>query len=104
MSTTSIKNQLKYVETYGNKKPIKEGWRDEKNQVNDYKSLRSAALVIPNGIVVIDFDGDNINKNGIPQDEKIISYLLKKYKPYWTKSRKNHIHLYFRIPNGLEIS
>lgn len=103
MSTTSIKNQLKYVETYDNKKPIKEGWRDEKNQVNDYKSLRSAALVIPNGIVVIDFDGDNINKNGIPQDEKIISYLLKKYKPYWTKSRKNHIHLYFRIPNGLEI-
>ena len=43
MSTTSIKNQLKYVETYDNKKPIKEGWRDEKNQVNDYKSLRSAA-------------------------------------------------------------
>lgn len=102
MSASSNTTKLRFVRINDDKNPI-EKWKDSHNLSNDYKNLRGAALVIPEGIVVIDFDGDNLNKDGVSQDEKIINYLLKKYKPYWVKSRKNHIHLYFKIPEELKI-
>lgn len=102
MSTSSNTPKLKFVRINDDKNPI-EKWKDNSNLSNDYTKLRGAALVIPEGIVVIDFDGDNLNKEGTSQDEKIINYLLKKYKPYWVKSRKNHIHLYFKLPDELKI-
>lgn len=102
MSTTSTTPKLKFVRINDNKEPI-EKWKDNHNLSEDYKKLRGCALVIPKGIVVVDFDGDNLDKNGVSQDERIFNYILEKYKPYWVKSKKNHIHLYFRIPDELKI-
>ena len=102
MSASSDSKKLKFVRINDNKQPI-EKWKDHNNLSDNYTMLRGASLVIPEGIVIIDFDGDNTNKNGIQKDDIIVNYILKKYKPYWVKSRKNHIHLYFKIPEGLEI-
>lgn len=68
-----------------------------------HENMKNAALLVPDGIVVVDFDGDNIDKNGKIYDEDIIFYLLNKYRPYWTKSRPNHFQLYFKIPDNLKM-
>lgn len=102
MSTSSNSTKLKFVRINDDKQPI-EKWKDNINLSDNYTELRGASLVIPKGIVIIDFDGDNINKSGVSKDDGIANYILKEYKPYWVKSRKNHIHLYFKIPEGLDI-
>ncbi len=90
---------LKYIEVSSDKKPK---YTFDKAK-NSYENMENAALLVPDNIVVIDFDGDNIDKNGRIYDEDIIFYLLKKYRPYWTKSRPNHFQLFFRKPKNLKI-
>lgn len=75
----------------------------EENQYYDYSSFPSMGLIIPEGYVIIDFDGDNVSNDNIIYDEKIVSWILKKYPTHWTKSRPNHFHLYYKIPQGIYV-
>lgn len=90
---------IKFVEVNNNKIPI-HSFSEAKVSHNN---MKNAALLVPNDVVVVDFDGDNIHKNGQIYDEKIIFYLLTKYRPYWTKSRPNHFQLYFKMPKDLKM-
>lgn len=90
---------LKYIEVNANKKPK---YTFDKAKTS-YEDMNNAALLVPEGVVIVDFDGDNIDKKGRVWDEDIIFYLLKKYKPYWTKSRPQHFQLYFKLPKDLNL-
>lgn len=93
---------IKYIQVNPDKTPVGK-WNLPENQFPSCDTLPSAGFVIPAGIVVVDFDGNNFDKNGIAHDEGIFTYIIREYKPYWVKSRQNHIHLYFKVPKGLEI-
>ena len=94
---------IKYIEMNDKKEPIK-SFRKEENLITDISCVTNAALVIPKGIVVIDFDGDNIGFDGSTiYDDMIINYLIEKYNPYWVRSRENHCHLYFKVPKNLKL-
>ena len=91
--------KLLYVEVADLKKP-----KYSFDNVKDtYDNMKNAALLVPEGIVVIDFDGDNIDKNEKIYDEEIIYYLLEKHNTYWTKSRAHHFQLYYKLPKDLKI-
>ena len=98
----TINSKLKYIRLNDNKRPI-DKWKEEKNQYFSCDDLRNAALVITKDVVVIDFDGDNIDSSGEVKDSCIYRYILEKYRPYWVKSKSNHIHLYFKKPIELNI-
>ena len=94
---------LKFIETSNRKVPLK-SWKEESNLVDDYSSLTNAALIIPEGIVIVDFDGDNVAPNGEIYDSKIGHYIISKYPNiYWTVSRNNHFHLFFKVPKNLKL-
>ena len=90
---------LKYIEVNASKKPK---YTFDKAK-DSFANMENAALLVPDGIVVVDFDGDNIDQNGKIYDEDIIFYLLKKYNTYWTKSRPHHFQLYYRLPKNLNV-
>ena len=91
--------KLLYVEVSDSKKPK----YSFDNAKDTYDNMRNAALLVPEGIVVVDFDGDNVDKNEKIYDEDIICYLLEKYNTYWTKSRTHHFQLYYKLPKDLKI-
>ena len=92
---------IKYIEMTDKKEPIK-SFKKEENLITDISCVTNAALVIPKGIVVVDFDGDNIGFDGRTiYDDMIINYLIEKYNPYWVRYRENHCHLYFKVPKNL---
>lgn len=93
---------IKYIEMSDKKEPLK-SFRKEENLLTDISGVANAALIIPEKIVVIDFDGDNIGLNGTIYDDMIIRYLIGKYNPYWVRSRENHCHLYFKVPKNLKL-
>lgn len=102
---------LRYIEIDNNKVPLvpfKSEEDKKKYSKPSCDSFSSSSLIIPTGVVVLDFDEDNILRNdfGIISNKEyfIINYLIDKYNPYWTKSQKNHYHLYFKKPEGLRIN
>ncbi len=102
---------LRYVEINENKVPIapfKTKEDKEKYSKTNCESFPSASLIIPNGVVILDFDEDNILKDMFGKiisnkEAFLINYLIETYNPYWTKSQNNHYHLYFKKPEGIRI-
>ena len=93
---------LRFIEINEDKTP-KGKYKNGESVIYDISNVTNAALLIPDGIVVIDFDGDNINRFGKVYDDNIAKYIINQYKPYWVISRPNHCHLYFKMPNGIKI-
>ena len=102
---------LRYIEINENKVPVvpfKTKTDKEKYSKPSRESFPSASLIIPDGVVVLDFDEDNILKDDFGRiisnkESFLISYLIEVYNPYWTKSQNNHYHLYFKRPEGIRI-
>lgn len=98
---------LRFIELNESKTPLHPFKTEEdkrKYSKEDCSTFSSAALLIPKDVVVLDFDEDNIIRdkdNNIVsnKEEFLIKYLIENYNPYWTKSQKNHYHLYFKKPN-----
>lgn len=58
--------------------------------------LQNAGLFLNEGVVLVDFDGDNVN------DAEIITYLKENY-PTQTVETTRGVHLYYSVPNDIEI-
>lgn len=103
---------LRYIELDSDKHPLHKFKTEEdkrKYSQLDCECFSNSALLVPKDVIVIDFDNDNIIKDNSgniisSKEEFLINYLINNYSPYWTKSQKNHYHLYFKRPKNLKIN
>lgn len=88
-----MKEDLKFLELNEDKSP-KTNFDDIKNS---YEDLENAGLLLNDDVVVVDFDGDNINEN------KIIDALETLYPATLRIKTDKGKHFYFSKPIGVEI-
>ena len=102
---------LRFIGINENKVPLTPFKTEEDKQnysQGNCDNFVSASLIIPKGVVVIDFDEDNVirDNNGeilVNKEKILIDYFIKNYNPYWTRSKSNHYHLYFKMPKDKKI-
>lgn len=67
----------------------------EEFAIDSIKDVNSAAIMIPLGVVVVDFDNKNHN------EEQYIEWIKKEFNPPWVKTDRG-THFYFKLPKNLK--
>lgn len=86
---------LKYIELNNDKTPKNKGKLD-KEIYESFDNLENAGVLLNDNVVLIDFDGDNIN------EDKIINYIDTTYPTLKVITTKG-VHFYYSIPKKLKL-
>lgn len=84
---------MKFIETNSNKVPVTK--LEEQFYSDSVEQLNNAGLIIGNDIVVLDFDGDNVN------EEQIMNYIDTNYPTLCVTTSRGK-HYYYSMPNDYQ--
>jgi hypothetical protein len=85
-----------FIELTEDKKPVvPEGSKVAENFQDCMDGMPNAGMKLPIDVVVIDFDGHNV------EEEYFIQQYIDEYDPFWVKTVRGY-HLYFKKPIGIK--
>jgi len=87
-----------FIELNEEKEPIvPKGSKIADNFRSSMKHMENAGVKLPLDVVVLDFDGFNV------EEEYYIHWIIDEYKPLWVKTTRGY-HLYFKKPDGIKFN